>query len=143
MKRVAWPAGAVALALAGWLAPPAQAASYTIQGPKLFVASSALWAQSGCNTDYVGSPANGVDSRVIDIAGRPAGPMLITWSGTKAADVLVNNSMSVSFVSGGCQPRPITNAMTQAPGGWLVNVPHDARWMLVENNGFVNVTLNV
>ncbi|HZQ29222.1 MAG TPA: hypothetical protein VFA94_16110 [Acidimicrobiales bacterium] len=122
---------------------------YDIVGPNkatVFISLGSAWQLSGCHPEYVNSPVNGIDSRVIDISSRANQQVSVHWSAahTQLADALGAGGLSGQFYDGNCVP---VGAGTSTPSPnqavpWTFKVPATAKWMVVEVNNLMSVHLS-
>ena len=126
---------------------PAKAAnSYTILASQVFIASGNAFVAAGCNPAYISSPANGIDSRVIDLGGtRPIDTTLsVQWTAVTQVAEHAGGGMTLLQYSSDCKQIPNANSGSgvQAGGGtWNFRLPANSRYLLISNNSMFNVTL--
>ncbi|HEV7888531.1 MAG TPA: hypothetical protein VGO92_13305 [Acidimicrobiales bacterium] len=142
MKRIAWPAGVLVLALLMTALPARAVTHYKILSPRAFFAATSDACVAACDPAFITSPANGVDSMVIDIHSRANTPLNVVWTANTSVSGVIGGSLSVVFYTRNCALTPSTAKAATAPGVWSMTVPAAAYWMVVTNNGFANVDLS-
>ncbi|MDQ1437259.1 MAG: hypothetical protein QOK43_888 [Acidimicrobiaceae bacterium] len=123
---------------------PAHAASYTIVGSQVFFGSATVWAAEGCPEAWVNTPANGIDSRVVNVQGLAGRQVSYSWSGV-APIGNVGGGLTVRYYSvagATCgQIVPANQFLGGGPQSGTLNIPGNAKWALFEATYIANVTI--
>lgn len=126
---------------------PAQAAGpYTIVtgagNPTAFALSFQL---SGCNQTLLNSPANGTDSRVIDVSALAGATRTVrytsVWTGTVAEPV-----GGVNFIFGAFNSSCARTQLAAARAGtqaWSIAIPAGTKWLAVSGDKSVNISFTI
>lgn len=126
---------------------PAQAAGpYTIvTGTGNPTAFSLAFQLSSCNETLLNSPANGTDSRVIDVSALAGATRTVRFSsvltGTVAEPVGGVNFLFGAF-NGACSRTQLAAARagTQA---WSIAIPAGTKWLSVSGDKSVNISFTI
>lgn len=131
-------------------AVPSQAAGpYTIKTSRATPLDTAFaFQQSGCKAEVATSPANGVDTAIINVGslGFAGKAVAIPWTG--------NNTVGkAAFIGGGLLPRffngtcgeLFNNSLPSGmnPGTWRLTIPTGTKWLTVASNGLVDVSFSM
>ena len=130
MKRSLVGCIGLAIALAATAPQPARAATtYSLQLPKPLLAFESF-QRSGCSPTYLSTPnVNGLVERVVNV-GHVAGLQI---GASFAVDGGVPNSTTIyaDYLTGGCvSTNPKTTDTRIGPGGFVLNVPPTAQWVV-------------
>jgi len=137
----------LAVVLAVAVAPhPAQAAGpYTIltQGTAPFTASGYAWEASRCSATFMNSPANGIESRAVDVSAFAGRTVRISWT-SATSSVAGGLYGQAKAYTPSCTPQNMTSwdyAMTSST--MTMAIPAGTRWALFSAFGSANISFTI
>lgn len=120
------------------------AGPYTIAGPALGSTDGASrFARASCNPSLDDSPADGIDSQIVDVNGRGGTVLSVQWSAQAEIARTLQGQLTARFFDGNCSSTGGNQLVTsRSPGGWAVPVPHGTKWMVVVSTFEVQVSFS-
>jgi len=136
---------AAAAALGATFAGPSHAAGpYKIAGASgPFIDGATRFILSGCNPALDDSPTDGIDSQIVNVAGRGGTTLGITWSAEPTVGSTLPGQLTAKFMSSSCQSLGNQVIISQNPGAWAVPLPAGTKWLVVVSTFEVQVTFSI
>lgn len=146
MKKLAAAAALLVAGTGAVLAPSAQAATatFTLKAGAFAPYGSAAqaWKASKCNTAVIGSPADGIESKILDARPFANRVTKVSWTGTFDLNGGTGVAMTMHTYDAGCTETTIG----ASPAGlrkWSLTVPANARWIVIQADKAVDLTVTV